>query len=138
MIPPDGVIPGRSLSLQRVELLLGNLLRAGVILSVVLLSAGLVTTLVRHPDYLSDPQALSRLIAPGAAFPHTLHDLAGELRQGRGRALMTLGLLVLIATPILRVAVAAVAMLAVGDRRFALFSGVVLLVLVAAMLLGAV
>lgn len=127
----------REHGLRRVESLLGNVLRAGVATSVALLLIGIGVSLIRHPGYISDPSALAHLIQPGAGFPHTLSDLAAELKQGRGRALATLGLITLIVTPLCRVVVAIVGMLVVGDRRFALLSGVVLLILIASMLLGA-
>ncbi|HRX85642.1 MAG TPA: DUF1634 domain-containing protein [Phycisphaerae bacterium] len=135
---PSGASEVRRGGLARVETLLGSVLRAGVAASVVLLVCGVAVSLARHPDYMADPQTLGRLIAPGAAFPHTLGDLFAELGQGRGRALATLGLLVLIITPVVRVIVSIVAMLRLGDRRFAVISGLVLLVLFASMLVGAV
>lgn len=124
--------------IRRVESLLAGLLRSGVVLSLILLFAGMTLTMVRHPDYLTDPSNLDRLTQPGAAFPHTLHDVWGELMQGRGRAVMTVGLLVLVITPVLRVAASITAFVLDRDWAFAAITSLVLIVLLVSFALGKV
>jgi len=97
---------------------------------------GTVATFAQHPTYLSQSDELTRLTAPNAAFPHTLGDLAAELRALRGQAIVILGLLVLIATPILRVAVSILAFIYQGDRVYTLITAAVLCLLLLSLALG--
>jgi len=123
-------------ALERTERMAARLLRVGVAASVAVIGAGLAVSLLRHPEYLSDPGALERLTAPGAAFPHEIGDVAAELAAGRGRALVSAGLLLLIATPVLRVAASVVSFLRQRDRAFAGITLGVLLVLALSLALG--
>lgn len=123
-------------ALERTERLAAMLLRLGVLASIAVVGAGLVLSLVRHPEYLSDPTVLGRLTAPGAAFPHALNDVAGELGEGRGRAVVAAGLILLIATPVVRVAASVIAFLSQRDWAFAAITLAVLAVLVLSFALG--
>lgn len=125
-------------SLNRVEQRLGQLLRVGVALSTIIIAIGLLTSLVRHPDYISDHAALTRLVDSGAAFPHSLNELGRELVQLRGRAIVTLGLLLLIVTPVMRVAVSIVSFALERDWRFVVITTTVLVVLLTSFVLGKV
>ena len=89
---------------RRVELLISNLLRSGVIASLALVLFGTTLSFVHHPAYVSSPEALHHLTQPGAAFPHSLTGLRSGLQQLRGQSIVLLGLLLLIATPVMRVA----------------------------------
>jgi uncharacterized membrane protein len=122
--------------LWRTETVIGNLLRTGVIVSVVFLSAGILLTMARNSNTLLSPEALAPLTHPGAAFPHTLRDVGRELLQLRGRAVMTAGLLFLILTPVARVAASIVAFLLERCWRFVAITAFVLIVLVASFFLG--
>lgn len=126
----------RQFDLHRTEKLLGNLLRFGVMASAVLLVAGVMVSLIRHPDYLTDPAALAPLTDPEGHFPHVFQDLMAELARGRGRAIMTLGLLVLILTPIMRVAVSVVAFSRERDWTFTVITSCVLCILILSFLIG--
>lgn len=121
---------------RRLDNVLSGLLRLGVWLSIILLASGVCVSLLRHPNYMTDAGALARLTEPGAAFPSTLQSLGVELRQGRGRAVMTLGLLVLIATPVLRVAASVVAFVLTRDGWYVVVTSVVMLVLILSVCLG--
>lgn len=134
-IPDAG---NRPLNQERMETVLGNLLRIGVVVSVAFLVAGIVLTLSRHPDYLADRESLSRLTHPGAAFPRTLPDLGRELLQLRGRAVMTAGLLFLILTPVARVAASIVGFAFGRNWRFVAITSFVFLVILVSFLLGKV
>lgn len=123
---------------RRVELTISNLLRGGVLVSLGLIVVGTVATFAQHPRYFSEKSELQRLITPGANFPHTFGDLGTELRQFRGEAIVTLGLLVLIATPVVRVAVSIFAFIYQGDRVFTLITAAVLGLLLLSLVLGRV
>src|SRR5947207_707409 len=92
--------PGRAWTDERLDQILGNLLRFGVLLAGVVGLAGGVGYLIRHGDeempsyreFRGEPDEYRHLsaIVAGAAALH-------------GRAIIQLGLLILIATPIARV-----------------------------------
>jgi uncharacterized membrane protein len=128
----------RRARLRRIEVCLGHLLRAGVAISFVLLVAGVLVMLVHHPDYITDSTALQQLRTPGSALPASPAALLDDLLHGRGRAIMTVGLLVLIATPVARVAVSIVAFLVQRDWRFACITAAVLLIIALSAFLGRV
>jgi uncharacterized membrane protein len=117
------------------ELWISALLRAGVSISLGLILAGTVVSFVHHPDYARSAEALARLTRPGMA-PHDLRQVADGLASLRGQALVMLGLLVLMVTPVLRVAVSLVSFLRSRDRAFALLTSAVLLLLLLSLLLG--
>src|SRR5262249_5224939 len=121
----------------RVELFISNLLRVGVTVSIGTIVVGVVLMFVHHPNYLR-PGDLARLTKPGAAFPHTLTERRDELLASRGQAVVCVGLLMLIATPILRVAVSIVVFLVQRDYLFTLITTFVLAVLLASFFLGKV
>ena len=118
------------------ELWMSNLLRFGVILSLVLVAIGTVLSFILHPVYIHDSTTLKPLITPGGAIPKSLGDLVTQLRQRRGQGITTLGLMVLIATPILRVAVSSLAFLFERDRKFVAITLTVLGLLLASLFLG--
>ena len=122
--------------MRPVELLISNLLRVGVVTSMLIVFIGTTISFLRHPDYLSNPPALSRLTTPGAAFPHTLHDVLRGVRDGRGQAIVMVGLLLLIATPVSRVAFMLIAFVIQRDRIYVAISELVLALLFYGLLLG--
>lgn len=133
---PDPATGGTEI-IGRVELLMSGLLRGGVLLSLVLVLTGLVIMFVHHPSYLHSVEALQRLTSPGAAFPQTLAGVAEGVRTGHGQAVVIVGLLVLIATPVLRVAVSVVVFAIERDWVFVVVTALVLAVLLVSFALGA-
>ncbi len=125
-------------NMKRVERLISWLLLGGVATSMATVLFGLLLMFVHHREYLQSAADLRRLTAPGAAFPHTLADVAHGVLAGRGQAVVALGLLLLIATPILRVAVSLVGFALERDRTYAVISAGVLIVLLISFLLGRV
>lgn len=107
---------------QRVETIIGNLLRAGVLLAAAVVALGGVIFLVRHGRTM--PQ-YARFVGE----PFELRTVSGIVRRAasfRGRNIIQLGLLLLIATPVARVAFSVVAFALERDR---LYVGVTLIVL---------
>jgi uncharacterized membrane protein len=121
---------------RQVELTISNLLRTGVGMSLALVVLGTVVTFVQHPSYVSQSSELNRLVTPGSKFPHAIRDLAAGLAQFQGEAIVILGLLVLIATPVMRVAISVLAFIYQGDRLFTLITSVVLCLLLFSLFLG--
>ena len=121
---------------RAVELLISRLLRAGVITSLVFVIAGTVLSFVHHPEYLTSPPALQRLTTPGAAFPRTPREVSDGLVQLRGQAFVVVGLLILVATPVLRVAVSIVGFIYERDWAFVAITSIVLGMLILSFVLG--
>lgn len=122
-----------------VETILSVWLRSGVILSVLLIAGGTTVTFVRHAPYLHRAGDLSRLTQPGAAdFPHSIPDLIQSVRELRGQGIVTLGLLLLTLTPVVRVALSIGLFAYERDPTFVMLTTAVLIVLIASFLLGKV
>jgi uncharacterized membrane protein len=85
---------------EREEQIIGTMLRVGVISAALVVAAGGVLYLWRHgqelPDYSSYHGVPNDLKHPGT--------ILGGVMGGRGRAIIQLGLLLLISTPVFRVA----------------------------------
>jgi uncharacterized membrane protein len=110
---------------EKLEVIIGNLLRTGVIASaVIVLLAGLVFVVQHHADTINySTFQLER---------NDLRTIGGILRSAgtlRPDAIIQLGLLLLIATPIARVALAALGFYLEGDRVYVVVSLIVLSVL---------
>jgi len=120
----------------RMEVLISVLLRAGVVISLSTVAAGLLMMFIHHPGYLTSAVDLQRLTSPGAAFPQTLPEMITGLAGLRGQAIMILGLLLLIATPVLRVAVSIAGFFLQRDRMFVVITSAVLALLLGSFLLG--
>ncbi len=110
---------------QRVEQAIGNLLRFGLIIATLVVSAGAVIFLARHGGELPQYQLFR-------GEPADLRGIGGILRDARelsGRGLIQLGLLLLLATPVARVAFSIVAFALQRDRLYVCVTLVVLGVL---------
>jgi uncharacterized membrane protein len=115
-----------SLSDQKLERILGNLLRAGVMVSGAVVLAGGILYLFRHgsavPHYRvfngepSELRHVSRLVSEALAL------------QGRG--LIQFGLLLLVATPVARVLFSLVGFAIQRDRTYVAVTLIVLAVLI--------
>ncbi len=121
---------------RRFELIVSGILRGGVVASLALVLAGVVLMFVHHPQYLRSSADLHRLTHPGVAFPHTLAEVGRGLKVGQGHAVVAVGLILLILTPILRVAVSILAFAVQRDRPFVVITSLVLAILITSFLLG--
>jgi uncharacterized membrane protein len=119
-----------------IEALISRMLLAGVAASMAVVALGVAMMFVHHPEYHRQAADLARLTAPGAAFPHTPRDVLRGLVNCRGESIVALGLLLLIATPVLRVFVSIIGFAIKRDWTYTLVSAVVLIVLVLSFLLG--
>lgn len=118
------------------ELLISRVLRTGVLLSSALVVLGTVVTFVHHSEYFTSSGQLPPIRDGALGFPTTVTALVHGLGQFEGRAIVSAGLVVLVATPILRVAISILAFARVGDRLFAAITSFVLLLLVTSLVLG--
>jgi uncharacterized membrane protein len=121
---------------RKVELLISNLLRIGVISSLLVVVAGLVISFVHHPGYLHSQAQMRQVISTGHPTWHSLTELWAGLLDFRGEAIIMAGLLLLIATPVMRVAVSIVAFIVERDVIFVVVTTFVLAMLILSFVLG--
>jgi uncharacterized membrane protein len=122
--------------MPRVEFLISRILLGGVLVSMATVLVGLVLMFVHHPEDLTSIKDLQRLTAPDAKFPHTPAEVAHGIATGRGQAIVALGLVLLIATPILRVAISMIGFGIERDWVYTAISATVLILLAVSFLLG--
>lgn len=120
-------------SSQRVATWISTLLRWGVRASLVLVVVG---TLISFAFDGVSSQTLNQLSGEAATFPLSVRWLARALESGEGRALIVLGLLLLIATPVLRVLLSLVVFVRQRERVYVLITAVVLMLLLLSFILG--
>lgn len=124
--------PKRPWTEQQVEEIVGNLLRGGVILAAVVVVVGGILYLARH----------------GGAIPHyrVFHGEPADLRSVSGivtdawswqsRGIIQLGLLLLVATPVARVAFSVFAFMQERDLTYVMVTLIVLAVLLYSLIGG--
>ncbi len=110
---------------QRMEVIIGQLLRAGVLLSASVVILGGIIYLARHGHAVADYTTFHGELSPLSTVTGILH---GTL-QFSGRAVIQFGLLLLVATPIARVIFSAVAFARERDFLYVGFTLAVLAVL---------
>ena len=117
--------PKRVWSDERLDQLIGNLLRAGVLIAAAVVLAGGMVYLIRHG-------AASPAYRVFRGEPSDLRSVLGivaDALAGRGRGLIQLGLLLLIATPVARVAFSVIGFTLQRDRKYIIVTLIVLGVL---------
>jgi uncharacterized membrane protein len=110
---------------QKVEDIIGNLLRLGVGISAAVVLLGATVYLFRHGLEHADYRVFH-------GEPADLRALGGIIRSAfafRGRGIIQLGLVLLIATPVVRVAFSVVAFAIEQDRMYVVFTLIVLIIL---------
>jgi len=110
---------------RKVEDLVGSLLRAGVFLAAVVVFCGAIVYLAKHGGEPADYRVFH-------GEPNQLRTISGILREAlafQGRGIIQLGLLLLIATPVARVALSIVGFAAERDRMYVGFAVMVLVIL---------
>jgi uncharacterized membrane protein len=119
------IMTAKPLNDERVEALIANLLRAGVVIAALVVVGGAVPYLAAHPrahvtyrTFQGEPDELK-----------AVHGIIRNAFSGDPRGIMQLGLLLLIATPIARVVFSAAAFAVEGDRMYVGFTLIVLAVL---------
>lgn len=112
------------------EVILGNLLRAGVLLSAAVVLWGACIYLSRHAHEPAD----YRIFRGEPSEYRTISGVMQSVINGRGRGLIQLGLLLLIATPIARVAFSVVGFAIERDRMYVAFTLIVLAILLYSLL----
>jgi uncharacterized membrane protein len=111
---------------KRIENVLGNLLRAGVVFSAVIGFCGAVVYLARHGRAPADYRVFQGEPSDLRSVPGIVRDVADL----SGRGIIQLGLLFLIATPVARVIFSIWGFAAERDRMYVVFTVIVLAILI--------
>src|SRR5271168_114616 len=85
---------------KRVDELMGIVLRSGVLIAAAIVALGGIVFVARHPE----PVTNYHVFQGEPAELRTIKGIFAEVLAFRGRGLIQLGLLILIATPVARVA----------------------------------
>jgi uncharacterized membrane protein len=118
---------------QRIEVMIGNLLRAGVLIAAAVVIFGAAIYLVRHGLQPTD----FHVFRGEAAALRTIPAIIRGALHLHGKSIIQLGLLLLIATPIARVIFSAVAFAIERDYLYVVLTLVVLAVLLCSLLSSA-
>ncbi len=113
--------------------MVSTLLRTGVILSGTIVAIGGAIYLFRHGGEVSNYRVFKMLPAEDRIVP----DIFKAAVHHRARSIIQMGVLVLIATPIARVAFSLVGFAFEGDRKYVLITAIVLSVLLYGLISGA-
>ncbi len=117
---------------QQVEEIVGNLLRGGVILAASVVALGGVLYVIRHggatPDY--------RVFHGEPADLRSISGIVTDAWSGQSRGIMQLGLLLLAATPVVRVAFSVFAFMQERDLTYVIVTLIVLAVLLYSLIGG--
>ncbi len=142
--PPEQEFTGME-PITWMELMVSYMLRAGVLLSSAIIAVGIVWLAVTHstgyspvlPHHLPDILAYHQRGGPGA-FPKSSRAVWTGVRRVKPKpyAIIGLGILLLIATPVLRVALSVMFFLVQEDWLYVGITLVVLTVLLGSLLTG--
>jgi uncharacterized membrane protein len=124
-------------SLTGPDHVIGRVLRAGVATSLVLISCGTAASFLgKSGAYGTGPAEVARLTGAGGGFPRTAAWLGNGLVHLDGQAIIVAGLIVLILTPVMRVAVSIATFARERDRVYVAITTSVLLLLLLSFALG--
>ncbi|RHW48829.1 DUF1634 domain-containing protein [Bombilactobacillus bombi] len=110
--------------MNEIELIIGKILRVGVIISVTVMIVGMVLLLIKGDG------------GYGSHFPTTFAAIGRGLLQFKPDAILMLGVFLLILTPVLRVIVSIYAFFKEQDYLYVYITVFVLIILVGAMIAG--
>ncbi|HUW41905.1 MAG TPA: DUF1634 domain-containing protein [Rectinemataceae bacterium] len=112
------------------ELMVSVVLRSGVLISAGVIVIGLILLVMRGASGMDGG------IASALAFPHTFASVFSGVARLDPLAVISLGLMLIILTPVSRVAVSIVAFAMERDWRYVAITAVVLAVLIVSFALG--
>lgn len=112
--------------LRQTELVISHVLRGGVVVSAAIIFVGVVWFYLQMA--IAGPVTL--------AYPHSFSGIFRRLFHGQPLAMVALGLLILLLTPILRVAISIVVFALEHDWLYTVITITVLIILLVSLLLG--
>jgi uncharacterized membrane protein len=121
-----------SLKDKDMQAIIGWILRAGVAVSMVLVFIGGVFFVYRHGNSVPDYKTFKSV----PVFIHSFGGILNGVITFKGQAIIQLGIILLIATPVMRVAFSAVGFLLEKDYLYTFITLIVLLIILASMISG--
>jgi uncharacterized membrane protein len=114
--------------LRSIEGIISVVLRGGVIISGGIILLGVILFFAQHGALNADVTKL--------AFPHDVGSVFTQAFHGSAEAVIMLGLMALIATPVSRIAISIFAFAFERDWRYAAITALVLIILIVSFALG--
>ncbi|HEV8193382.1 MAG TPA: DUF1634 domain-containing protein [Ktedonobacterales bacterium] len=114
--------------LAQAELIISYVLRGGVLLSAGVILLGVMLFYIR---YAAKPQSVDT-----QTYPHSLGGVVQGVTHGNPLAVISLGLLILLATPTLRVVISIITFAIERDWLYTAITALVLFILLVSFLLG--
>lgn len=115
-----------------IQAIIGWILRVGVIVSMSLVCVGGIVFVYRHGHSIPAYKPFKGV----PLFIHDIHGILNGVMSFKGQAIIQLGIALLIATPIVRVAFSAIGFLLEKDYLYTVISLIVLLIIIASMISG--
>ena len=123
-------------AVTRMELIISTLLRTGMLISLAVVTVGIVVMFAHHPEYRHSREILDHLKSAEYRFPTTIRAIASGVVHGEGRAIILLGVFVLFLTPLLRVAACVITFAHEKDWAFTVITSIVLTFVILSLVLG--
>ena len=114
------------------QVIIGWILRAGVIISMLIVVTGGILFVIRHGNSIPNYRVFNKV----PYFIHNTDGIINGVLNFKGQAIIQLGILLLIATPIIRVAFSAIGFIMEKDYLYTLITLIVLCIILASMLSG--
>jgi uncharacterized membrane protein len=111
--------------IQDVELAVSRWLRVGVLISAAVIILGLILFFIQGSSGY-----------PGDYYPHSLPEIFNGTIHMKPYAVITTGLILLILTPVLRVAISIWVFVREGDKLYVIITSIVLIILIVSFALG--
>ena len=121
-----------SLKDKDMQAIIGWILRGGVLVSVILVFIGGIFFLYRHGHSVPDYKTFRGI----PVFIRNFSGILNGVVTFKGQAIIQLGIILLIATPVIRVAFSAIGFLLEKDYLYTFITLIVLLIIVASMISG--
>lgn len=120
------------------EIIISRILKFGVITSALLVLVGICLFLSNHNSNIgpSAGQSYKQYLTAGFKIPHSISSIGTSLKNDSGLGLITLGILLMIITPMLRVATSILLFLRQRNIPMVLVTIFVLFVLVTSFVIG--
>jgi uncharacterized membrane protein len=122
--------------IRKAELAISLVLRIGVVVSVLTIMAGISLIFYNNHDFVNGVVSYHYVASSKFYFPTTFGGVFRQMGQGTGVGITMAGVLLLILTPVMRVAVSILTFIYEHDRAFILITCFVLAVLIGSFFMG--
>jgi uncharacterized membrane protein len=122
--------------IRKAEIAISLVLRIGVVVSVLTIMAGISLIFYNNHDFVNGVVSYHYVASSKFYFPTTFGGVFRQMGQGTGVGITMAGVLLLILTPVMRVAVSILTFIYEHDRAFILITCFVLAVLIGSFFMG--